>query len=324
MSRDDPNYDSDSWWMARLKRAERIEEAARALLQPTTLVTWMDVCGDFADKCNALRAALSQPREPTPSPDAPRCPSTRSACPAQRAFPPPSARGAGGRARSAPSSGATPATRSSTSRQSRAPRAPHGRTASDPRRVHRVCLLHSERLVLSLCDHSGEWSKPYLDAGYRVERVDIKTDGRDVRLVERPERPVWGVLAAPPCTVFANSGARWARTPRRDARGPVSRRCLPANRRRLPATVVGAGEPHRQADALPGRADLDLPTVLVWRSLLEADAPVGGLHRADVAPRVPQRGVEDVGQVRWQVGADEGGKKRDARGFARAFFDANP
>lgn len=62
------------------------------------------------------------------------------------------------------------------------------------------------RKILSLCDYSGEWSRPYREAGYDVIQVDIQTDGRDVRLLQR-ERDVHGILAAPPCTCFASSGA---------------------------------------------------------------------------------------------------------------------
>lgn len=62
--------------------------------------------------------------------------------------------------------------------------------------------------VLSLCDYTGEWSRPYRDAGYDVRQVDIQ-HGDDVRLFEALPHPVRGVLAAPPCTEFASSGARW-------------------------------------------------------------------------------------------------------------------
>lgn len=67
------------------------------------------------------------------------------------------------------------------------------------------------RRILSLCDYSGAWSQPYVDAGYDVIRIDIQTDGRDVRLLERMDN-VHGILAAPPCTCFASSGARWVRS----------------------------------------------------------------------------------------------------------------
>ena len=65
--------------------------------------------------------------------------------------------------------------------------------------------------ILSLCDYTGNWSKPYRDAGYEVVQVDMQLDGRDVRLLQH-EGHVHGILAAPPCTVFASSGARWARS----------------------------------------------------------------------------------------------------------------
>lgn len=72
--------------------------------------------------------------------------------------------------------------------------------------------FHRPQLVLSLYDFSGVWSQPYRDDGYDVLQVDLKRDGTDVRLLELPARPVQGILAAPPCTMFANSGARWARS----------------------------------------------------------------------------------------------------------------
>ena len=62
--------------------------------------------------------------------------------------------------------------------------------------------------ILSLCDYTGSWSQPYRDAGYDVVQVDIKRGG-DVRLFEALPFPVRGVLAAPPCTHFASSGARY-------------------------------------------------------------------------------------------------------------------
>jgi len=63
--------------------------------------------------------------------------------------------------------------------------------------------------ILSLCDLTGEWSKPYEQAGYDVIRVDLQR-GQDVRLMRVDDLPpVRGVLAAPPCTEFASSGARW-------------------------------------------------------------------------------------------------------------------
>lgn len=62
------------------------------------------------------------------------------------------------------------------------------------------------RIILDLCGGTGAWSKPYRDAGYDVRLVTLPD--QDVRTYRAPER-VHGVLAAPPCTEFAVSGARW-------------------------------------------------------------------------------------------------------------------
>ena len=69
-------------------------------------------------------------------------------------------------------------------------------------------LLIETRTVLSLCDYSGNWSQPYRDTGYKVVQVDLKR-GQDVRTLKHLGSSVHGILAAPPCTHFASSGARW-------------------------------------------------------------------------------------------------------------------
>lgn len=64
-----------------------------------------------------------------------------------------------------------------------------------------------QRTILSLCDYTGNWSEPYRLSGYKVIQIDIKL-GQDVRLVKYPGQ-VHGIIAQPPCTHFAGSGARW-------------------------------------------------------------------------------------------------------------------
>ena len=63
-------------------------------------------------------------------------------------------------------------------------------------------------IILDLCSGTGSWSRPYKKNGHDVVRVDIK-NGDDVRLFKKPDYNVSGVLAAPPCTHLASSGARW-------------------------------------------------------------------------------------------------------------------
>lgn len=62
--------------------------------------------------------------------------------------------------------------------------------------------------VLSLCDHSGAWSEPWLRAGYEVIRIDLQ-DKKDVRTLSFMKRAPSVILAAPPCDHLAVSGARW-------------------------------------------------------------------------------------------------------------------
>jgi site-specific DNA-cytosine methylase len=67
------------------------------------------------------------------------------------------------------------------------------------------------KTILSLYDFTGNWSAPYRAAGYDVIQWDLGL-GQDVRLMERLDVDIHGILSAPPCTVFANAGARWPRT----------------------------------------------------------------------------------------------------------------
>lgn len=80
---------------------------------------------------------------------------------------------------------------------------------------------------MSLFDYTGNWSKPYEDNGYTVIKIDRKA-GKDVILYPsdmseglryprefadiRVHKPVYGILAAPPCTYFVGLGAKWPRS----------------------------------------------------------------------------------------------------------------
>lgn len=72
------------------------------------------------------------------------------------------------------------------------------------------------KTILSLFDYTGNWSSPYRRAGYNVIQQDILL-GYDIfdhtipaANLDRVEGlHVHGILAAVPCTDFANSGARW-------------------------------------------------------------------------------------------------------------------
>lgn len=60
------------------------------------------------------------------------------------------------------------------------------------------------KIILDLCGGTGAWSRPYKEAGYDVKNITLPDS--DVRLY-KPSPKVYGILAAPPCTVF--SRAAW-------------------------------------------------------------------------------------------------------------------
>ena len=70
------------------------------------------------------------------------------------------------------------------------------------------------KTILSLFDHSGNWSSYYKESGYDVYRIDIKLglDILDFNPAVDLDISVHGILAAPPCTDFASSGAQYWKT----------------------------------------------------------------------------------------------------------------
>lgn len=66
-------------------------------------------------------------------------------------------------------------------------------------------MQNQDKTILHLCADIGSDSKPYRDAGYNVICV-----GKDIGVENyHPPENVYGVIANPPCTHFAGSGARW-------------------------------------------------------------------------------------------------------------------
>jgi len=66
----------------------------------------------------------------------------------------------------------------------------------------------NKKIILDLCGGTGAWSKPYFENKEEYEVINVTLPYYDVRLYIPPKN-VYGILAAPPCTMFAISGARW-------------------------------------------------------------------------------------------------------------------
>ena len=58
----------------------------------------------------------------------------------------------------------------------------------------------NNKVILDLCGGTGSWSKPYKDNGYDVRVITLPD--YDVTTFE-PPKDVYGILAAPPCTMFS-------------------------------------------------------------------------------------------------------------------------
>ncbi len=182
-------------------------------------------------------------------------------------------------------------------------------------------------LILSLCDYSGNWSRPYEEAGYEVMRVDLQR-GQDVRLMRRLEVPVHGILAAPPCTSFSKAGARWwaERGEAAILEGlAIVDACLravaiyrpawwalenPAGRlRQWLGDPAWSFQPHNFGDPWTKQTFL-------WGNFTP---PVGMFapSAVEVAPT--------LGDVTTRMSSsDRNGRSATPEGFSRAFFEANP
>ena len=94
---------------------------------------------------------------------------------------------------------------------------------------HAASCSVSGRTILSLFDYSGNWSLPYKEAGANVVRIDLKhgVDVMDISATWLMENvmdaygTVDGILAAPPCTDFAVSGAQY--WPAKDKSGQTAK-----------------------------------------------------------------------------------------------------
>lgn len=162
-----------------------------------------------------------------------------------------------------------------------------------------------------------------MEAGYDVERIDLARNGQDVRLLEYQDvREVHGILAAPPCTVFANSGARWKRTDKEMIEGlsivdaclrfvvvcqpkwwvlenPVGKLKRYIGPWKMTFNPCDYGDPYTKRTCLWG--DFTMPA-------LSLVTPTEGskMHRL---PPTPDRAIL---------------RSATPPGFARAFFEANP
>jgi len=219
-------------------------------------------------------------------------------------------------------------------------------------------------MILSLFDRTGEWAAPYAAQGTLVVCVDLQHEqsflpsgcfamqANVLALAHRPEllsawpEPVEGILAAPPCTDFASSGAQWWK--RKDADGSTARSvalveatlslikqlkprwwALENPRGRLKSLVPGVGPVKlffHPCD-FAGWADDPIAEAYTKETHIYGDFNFR-LQRFPIRPIIVTRGNKR-GSVHW---ARRGGtslstknqRSKTPQGFARAFAKANP
>ena len=187
-------------------------------------------------------------------------------------------------------------------------------------------------VILDLCGGGGTWSQPYADAGYDRRVVDVRS-GMDVRWFTPPDN-VHGILAAPPCTEFAGSGARWwaDKPPGLLWEGlGIVMACLEIIRKARPkwwALENPVGRLPRYIG--PWRYTFQPYEYGGWANGGDAYTKrtcIWGKHRAPVKRPVELGSDGQAADRIWRMGP--GSERANLRsvtppGFASAFFDANP
>jgi len=67
------------------------------------------------------------------------------------------------------------------------------------------------KIILDLCGGTGSWSLPYKEVGFDVRVITLPD--YNVLTYQLPDEPIYGILAAPPCTMFSDARTT-AKTPR--------------------------------------------------------------------------------------------------------------
>ncbi len=195
------------------------------------------------------------------------------------------------------------------------------------------------KIILDLCGGTGAWSRPYKEAGYDVRVITLPL--QDIATYH-PPADVYGVLAAPPCTMFSMARTV-AKTPR-DLRGAMEtvNHCLriiaecqydgkrlafwalenPKARLRW---FLGAplftfnpydfGDPYRKPTDIWGNFNTNLKKTPV--ELNSKQKKQSHLNIQELQP-IPEDYVRDP-----NMSARAIGRSITHEGFARAFFKAN-
>ncbi|MDM8356555.1 DNA cytosine methyltransferase [Pandoraea communis] len=200
---------------------------------------------------------------------------------------------------------------------------------------------NGDKVVLSLFDLSGEWSKPWEEAGYQVYRFDIQENAEigDVSKFSADFFTDWfgafdgmdiyAVLAACPCTDFASSGARHFASKDADGRTMASVELVHQTLRVIeyfkpPVWAIEnpVGRIERLCGLQPWRLSFDpyhlgdpyTKKTLLW-GRFNADLPI--------APVEPTEGSKMWAKYGGKSLATKNARSETPEGFSYGFFMAN-
>lgn len=197
------------------------------------------------------------------------------------------------------------------------------------------------KVVLSLFDHTGNWSRPWEEAGYQVLRFDIQDNPEtgDVNAFgvgffadyfgDFDGLEVYAILAACPCTEFAISGARHFAAKDADGRTAAAIELVRQTLRTVEyyrPTVWAIENPVGRIEQLSGLppwrlsfnphhlGDPYTKKTLIW-GRFNADLPI--------APVEPVEGSKMHRQFGGKSQATKNARSETPEGFAYGFFLAN-
>lgn len=200
---------------------------------------------------------------------------------------------------------------------------------------------NADKVVLSLFDHTGNWSRPWEEAGYNVLRFDIQDDpvtgdvnGFDVGFFadlfgDFDGLEVYAILAACPCTEFASSGARYFAAKDADGRTAAAvelvrqtLRTIEYHRPPVWAIENPVGRIEQLAGLPPWRLSFEphhlgdpyTKKTLLW-GRFNADLPI--------APVEPVEGSKMHTKFGGRSAATKNARSETPEGFAYGFFLAN-
>lgn len=200
---------------------------------------------------------------------------------------------------------------------------------------------NGDKVVLSLFDLSGEWSKPWEEAGYQVFRFDIQADpdAGDINKFSSEffndwfgafdGMDIYAILAACPCTDFAVSGARHFAAKDEDGRTVSSVRLVAqtlATIEYFKPAIWALENPVGRIEELTGLpqwrlsfdpnhvGDTYTKKTLIW-GRFNADLPIAPVEPVDGSKMHRLYGGKSM--------ATKNARSVTPEGFAYAFFQAN-